>query len=107
MFALLRLPSNSTLLLNDIGTLPPPYAHEQPLIRLRLSNGILIEAIWDDYRHIYSVTGYEAQDDVKLKAVCERSTINREWVPGVVNSLAWELAFAKVETCGAEPDAST
>jgi hypothetical protein len=103
VFALLRLPSGSVLLLNDIGRLLPPYAHRQALIRLRLDNGILVEAVWDDYRHVYSVTGYEAQGEEKLKALCERSTPNREWVPGVVNSLAWDLAFAKVETC-AEPE---
>ncbi|MEX2139616.1 MAG: hypothetical protein WD894_10165 [Pirellulales bacterium] len=104
MFALLRLPSGSVLILNDIGRLPPPYTHGQLLIQVRLDNGILLEAIWDDYRHHFSVTGFEAQGDVKLKAVCERSTPNREWVPGVVNSLAWELAFMKAEACTAEPD---
>jgi hypothetical protein len=103
VFALLRLPSGSSLALNDIVRLPPPYAHGQTLIRLRLDNGILLEAIWDDYRHLFSVTAYEVQADEKLKALCERSTPNREWVPGVVNTLAWELAFAKLEACDAGP----
>jgi hypothetical protein len=102
VFALLRLPSGSVLLLNDIGRLPPPYTHGQALIRVRLDNGILVEAVWDDYRHVYSVTGYEG--DEKLKALCERSTPNREWVPGVVNGLTWDLAFAKAETCVVDPD---
>lgn len=107
MFALLRLPSGSTLLLNDIGKLLPPYAHGQTLIRLRLDNGILVEATWDDFRHAFSITAYEAQDDLKTKALRERTTPNREWLPGVVNSMAWDLAFAKVEACAAEPDSAT
>jgi hypothetical protein len=103
VFTLLRLPSGSSLAMNDIAKLPPPYAHGQTLIRLRLDNGIVLEAVWDDYRHHFSVTAYEVHADETRKAVCERSTPNREWVPGVVNTLAWELAFTKVETCGAGP----
>jgi hypothetical protein len=74
------------------------------LVCLRLDNGVLIEAVWDDHRHLYSVTGYEMHADEKQKALRERSTPNREWVPGMVNTLAWELAFAKVEACGSGPD---
>jgi hypothetical protein len=107
VFALLRLPSGSELLLNEIGKLAPPYSHGQALIRVRLDNGVLVEAVWDDYRHLFAVTGHEVQDDVKLKCLCERTTRNREWVPGVVNSLTWELAFTKAEACGTESEAPT
>jgi hypothetical protein len=91
---------------NDISRLAPPYAHGQTLICVRLDNGVLIEAVWDDYRHHFAVTGHEAQDDIKLKKLRERSTPNREWVPGVVNTLAWELAFAKTGACGTETPAA-
>ena len=106
MFALLRLPSGSELLLNDIYKLAPPYSHGLALIRVRLDNGVLLEAVWDDYRHIFAVSAHEAQEDVKVKNLCERTTRNREWVPGVVNSMAWELAFTKTEACATQPEAA-
>jgi hypothetical protein len=104
VFALVRLPSGSQLTLNEIGKLPPPYSHGQPLVRLHLDNGVLIEAVWDDYQHLFTVTGYETQADVKRKALRERSTPNRDWVPGMVNTLAWELAFTKPEACEVAPN---
>jgi hypothetical protein len=94
MFALLRLPAGSGLLVNDISRILPPYNHGQLLVRLRLSNGIVIEASWDDEKHGHRIAAYEAEGNAQL-AGNERFIVNREWVPAAVNTIAWELAFRR------------
>jgi hypothetical protein len=89
MYNLLRLPSCATLLVNNVGLIRHPYLDGQMLISVRLDNGMLIEATWNEHRHECSIIASRADGSVALRI----STARPAWLPGVVNSVVWNQAF--------------
>jgi hypothetical protein len=90
MVGLLNLPVGSVLLANELSRVRPPYYHGQLLLALRLDNGVLIEATWDDdARQCVAIASI---GEARRKAVVgNRTVMNPQWLPGVVSTLAWSL----------------
>jgi hypothetical protein len=89
VYNLLRLPSCATLLVNNVGLIRPPFLDGQILISVRLDNGTLIEATWNEHRYECSIVAYEADGKVALRV----STARPAWLPGIVNTVVWNQAF--------------
>jgi hypothetical protein len=98
MHGLLRLPTGSTIIENNLLA-KPPYTHAQRLVAIELPNGVLIEGIWDDHAHLATLTAYEPGDGAKGQPICRRPVPIAAWLPAMTSSLAWTVLFEQPETC--------
>lgn len=96
---LLRLPSGSTILENNLMLVQPPFPHGQLLIAIRLPNGVLLEGVWDDYAHVATLYAYEAQDELKSRPMCHRLVPIAAWLPAMTNAMAWMVTFHPSKAC--------
>jgi hypothetical protein len=96
---LLRLPSGSTIVENNLISAQPPFAHGQLLIAIKLANGVLLEGVWDDHSHVATLYAYEPDDNLKSRPIRHRLVPIPSWLPAMTNAMAWTIAFNEQGAC--------